>query len=90
MICKTYPLHTLEGSYKYVVILSHMNGHILLSRHKKRATWETQGGHIESGETPLQAAHRELFEESGAAEYTLMPLCDYWRAVRVVCAVKAA
>ena len=34
MICKTYPLHTLEGSYKYVVILSQMNGHILLSRHK--------------------------------------------------------
>ena len=78
MICKTYPLHALEGSYKYVVILSHMNGHILLSRHKKRTTWETQGGHIESGETPLQAAHRELFEESGATEYTLMPLCDYW------------
>ena len=78
MICKTYPLHTLEGSYKYVVILSQMNGHILLSRHKERTTWETQGGHIESGETPLQAAHRELFEESGAAEYTLMPLCDYW------------
>ena len=78
MICKTYPLHTLEGSYKYVVILSQMNGHILLSRHKERTTWETQGGHIEPGETPLQAAHRELFEESGAAEYTLMPLCDYW------------
>ena len=78
MICKTYPLHTLEGSYKYVVILSQMNGYILLSRHKERATWETQGGHIEPGETPLQAAHRELFEESGAAEYTLMPLCDYW------------
>lgn len=78
MICKTYPLHTLEGSYKYVVILSQMNGHILLSCHKERTTWETQGGHIESGETPLQAAHRELFEESGAAEYTLMPLCDYW------------
>lgn len=26
----------------------------------------------------MQAAHRELFEESGATEYTLMPLCDYW------------
>lgn len=41
MICKTYPLHTLEDSYKYVVILSQMNGHILLSRHKERTTWET-------------------------------------------------
>lgn len=54
MICKTYPLHTLEGSYKYVVILSQMNGHILLSCHKERTTWETQGGHIESGETPCR------------------------------------
>ena len=25
-----------------------------------------------------QAARRELWEESGAAEYDLVPLCDYW------------
>ena len=62
---------------KYVVILSFMNGRVLLSRHKDRATWETQGGHIEPGETPLEAAKRELWEESGAVEYTIEPLCDY-------------
>ena len=77
MICKTYETGTL-GVYKYVVVLSHYQGKILLSRHKERDTWETQGGHIEPGETPLEAAKRELYEESGAAEYEISPLCDYW------------
>lgn len=76
MTCKTYNLNTLQN-YKYVVVLSKYNGKILLSRHKKRSTWETQGGHIEAGETPLEAARRELYEESGAVEYDITPLCDY-------------
>lgn len=65
------------GTYKYVVILSRYQGKILLSRHRERTTWETQGGHVEPGETPLDAANRELFEESGAVEYDIVPLCDY-------------
>ena len=77
MICKTYPLGTLTG-LKYVVVLSRCGDRILLSRHKQRATWETQGGHIEPGETPGQAARRELYEESGALHYRMTPLCDYW------------
>ena len=47
-----------------------------MSRHRERSTWETQGGHIEPGEQPLDAAKRELFEESGAVDFTLTPLCD--------------
>lgn len=76
MRCETYPLHTL-GEYRYVVILSMYRGRLLLSRHRERATWETQGGHIEAGETPLAAARRELFEESGAVKYRLDPVFDY-------------
>ncbi len=76
MICKTYPLGTLPH-YKYVVVLSFHRGRILLSRHKKRNTWETQGGHIEAGETSEAAARRELYEESGAQVYTLQPIFDY-------------
>ena len=74
--CEVFPANTL-GEYKFVVILSHMDGKYLLSRHRARTTWETQGGHIELGETPLEAAKRELWEESGALEYTVEPLCDY-------------
>ena len=77
MTCKTYDTGTLK-QYKYVVTLSEYGGKILLSRHKKRTTWETQGGHIEAGETPLEAARRELYEESGATDFDIAPLCDYW------------
>lgn len=75
--CTVHPTGTFNDQ-KFVVVLSHMNGKYLLSRHKERTTWETQGGHIEPGETPLEAAKRELWEESGAVEYTIEPLCDYW------------
>lgn len=74
--CDVHPLDTLQ-TYKYVVVLSRYQGKYLLSRHKERTTWETQGGHIEPGETPLQAAKRELFEESGAVQYQIEPLFDY-------------
>ena len=74
--CKKLALGTAEKP-KYVVVLSYCGGKKLLSRHRARTTWETQGGHIEPGETPLQAAKRELYEESGAAEHAIVPLFDY-------------
>ena len=74
--CKVFPLNTM-GEYKYTVICSHYRGKWILSRHKKRDTWETQGGHIEPGETPLEAARRELYEESGIRDAEIYPLCDY-------------
>ncbi len=77
MICRVYPLAELK-QYKYVVVLSEYCGKIVLSRHKERDTWETQGGHIEKGETPLEAAKRELFEESGAVSFDISPIFDYW------------
>lgn len=77
MECKVYKLNELKN-YRYVVVLSKYEGKILLSRHKERNTWETQGGHIEKGETPLEAAKRELFEESGAVEFSIKPIFDYW------------
>lgn len=77
MECKIFKLDELK-EYKYVVVLSKYKDKILLSRHKERSTWETQGGHIEKGETPLEAAKRELFEESGAIKFSIEPLFDYW------------
>ena len=74
--CRKRALGTAEKP-KFVVVLSYCGGKKLLSRHRARTTWETQGGHIEPGETPLQAAKRELYEESGAAEHAIVPLFDY-------------
>lgn len=76
MTCQIYEAGTLQ-EYTYVVVLSSYQGKLLLSRHQKRETWETQGGHVESGETPMEAAKRELYEESGATDFYIAPLCDY-------------
>ena len=76
MRCQVYELGFLE-EYKYVVVLSEYNGKIVLSCHKERTTWETQGGHIENGESAYDCASRELFEESGITDAMLYPICDY-------------
>lgn len=46
----TIPLGSQEH-YKYVVVCSNYQGKWLFSRHKERTTWETQGGHVEEGES---------------------------------------
>jgi len=76
MICRIFENGTLLN-YKYSVVLSSYNGKIMLGRHRERDTWEMQGGHIEANETPLEAARRELYEESGALEFIMQPLRDY-------------
>ncbi|MBR4866727.1 MAG: NUDIX domain-containing protein [Clostridia bacterium] len=74
--CKIYPAG-IWNDYMFVVVCSYYQGKILLSRRKDRDSWETQGGHIEAGETPLDAAKRELFEESGVTEADVISVCDY-------------
>ena len=74
--CTIHPPDTL-APYKYVVVCAYYRGQWLMSRHRERDTWETQGGHIEPGETPLNAARRELQEESGVTDADLFHVCDY-------------
>ena len=65
------------NNYRYADIIAVNNGKWVFSKHKERDTWETQGGHIEAGETPFEAAKRELYEETGATSFDIEPLCDY-------------
>lgn len=74
--CDIHPFGLLTP-VKYVVVCTFYHGQYLLSRHRERDTWETQGGHIEPGETALDAARRELYEESGIRAAKLYPVCDY-------------
>ena len=60
-----------------VVCVSEYKGKWIYSKHKERKTWEIPGGHIESGETWQEAAKRELYEETGAKEFEIEPICLY-------------
>ncbi len=46
-------------------------------RKKDGNSWELPAGHKEENESVLQAAKRELFEETGAKEYNIEVLTDY-------------
>ena len=69
---------TADGSLlKFAVIISKSDNKWVFCKHKERSTFEVPGGHREHGESILDTAKRELYEETGAVVYTIEPVCIY-------------
>lgn len=66
-----------DALLKFAVIISKHQGKWVFCKHKERETYEIPGGHRESDELIMETAKRELHEETGALEFTLMPVCVY-------------
>ncbi|MDF2587431.1 MAG: hypothetical protein K0S41_1272 [Anaerocolumna sp.] len=66
-----------DEKLEFAVIVAKYKDRWVYCKHKDRVTYEIPGGHRELGETILETAKRELFEESGAIRYDLKPICIY-------------
>ena len=66
-----------DGLLKFAVIAAKSEGKWVFCKHKDRDTLEIPGGHREKQESILQAAKRELMEETGAVDFWIMPICVY-------------
>ena len=62
---------------RFAVIITKADGRWVFCKHKQRDTLEIPGGHREPGEDILTTAKRELYEETGAVDFSIRPVCVY-------------
>ena len=63
----------------YVRMVVKYNEKFVLCYHRNSKKWDCVGGRVEKCESPLAAAKRELFEETGAVDFDIVPVRDYER-----------
>lgn len=71
------PADTDRIAYTFAIIVSRYKSQWLWVKHRERNTWELPAGHVDGNETPLEAAHRELFEETGALDFEMESKISY-------------
>lgn len=68
---ETFPIAS-----KHVLVIAKYNGKWLLTKHKERGL-EFPGGKVENGESLLEAAKREVYEETGGTVEGLQWFAEY-------------
>jgi 8-oxo-dGTP pyrophosphatase MutT (NUDIX family) len=72
---------------EFVVVVAYRRGQILYARWREDGCWTLPSGRVEHGQTPEEAARRELLEETGATLKQVRVLCymhcfmfgrEYW------------
>ena len=66
-----------DSKLRFAVIITKTEGHWVFCKHKERSTLKVPGGHREPGEDILTTAKRELYEETGATDFSIEPVCVY-------------
>ena len=66
-----------DSLFRFAVTVAVYAGCIVFCRHESHAGYELPGGRREPGEDIRRTAERELWEESGATEFTMQPVTAY-------------
>ncbi|SMC31133.1 8-oxo-dGTP diphosphatase [Oscillospiraceae bacterium] len=66
-----------DSLLKFAVIIAKTDNRWVFCKHKDRDTYEVPGGHREPGEDIEETARRELYEETGAIDFSIVPVCVY-------------
>lgn len=73
-----YEISEIEDAcLEFVVIAARYQDKWVFCRHKQRSTWEIPGGHRALGEDIQKTVQRVLYEEIGAVNAELIPVCVY-------------
>ena len=78
MEVKLHSLKEIENAELFTVVcVSKYKDKWVFAKNLKRGGWEIPGGHIEIGEDWLTAAKREMYEETGAIQVNIKPICGF-------------